>query len=275
MSESLARRERLRRALAAAGLNYRAQVYSRVSSTQDLALRAAARGAPGGSVFIADVQLAGRGRQGRSWVAPAGTSVMLSVLWRPPSLGWSRSTLALTAGLAVAEGIERAGGPPTALKWPNDCLVSGRKVAGVLVETASGAEEGRAVVVGIGCNLTWRGLAQVERPGVGATAIDLEGRPVEFDDLALSLLVCLDTRYRQWCDGGFEAVMDDWLSRLLWMGEDVVVRLPDLVVQGRMVGVSADGRLRLRHQGDEILIAAGDLESGEAGGLRLGANLGS
>lgn len=270
----MARRERLRRALTAAGLNYCVHVYSRVGSTQDLALGAAARGAPGGSVFIADVQVAGRGRQGRSWVAPAGTSVMLSVLLRPPSLGWPRSSIALAAGLAVAEGIERAGGPPTALKWPNDCLISGRKVAGVLVETASGSEDGRvAVAVGIGCNLTWRGLAQGDRPGADATAIDLEGRPVQFDDLALSLLACLDARYRQWCDGGFEAVRDDWLRRLVWMGEEVVVRLPDRVVQGRMVGVSADGRLRLSHQGDEILIAAGDLGSGAAGGLRLSANL--
>lgn len=269
MSEQRLAARRLNWRLSVAGLDYRVHCYSRVTSTQDLALRAASAGAAERCLFLADVQEAGRGRQGRSWAAPAGTSVMFSVIWRPQRAARSRSSLALAAGLAVAEGIELAGGAPTSLKWPNDCLIKGRKVAGILVEggPATGSGPG-PVVVGVGCNVAWRGLASSDRPARDGTALDLEGPPLDFEDLALSLIASLDRRYRQWDEGGFEPMVEDWCRRSVWLGEEVQVHLAGRVLRGKFMGVDGEGRLRLDREGVETKISVGELEPAEGASVR-------
>ncbi|MHB1575805.1 MAG: biotin--[acetyl-CoA-carboxylase] ligase [Candidatus Dormibacteria bacterium] len=256
--------------LSAAGLDYQVHCYTRVTSTQDLALRASAAGAPERSLFLADVQEAGRGRQGRSWLAPSGTSVMFSVVWRPPRLDWARSSLSLAAGLAVAEGIEMSGGPRTELKWPNDCLIQGRKVAGILIEAGTGsASKSAPVVVGVGCNVAWRGLAASDRPASHATALDLEGSSLGREDVAFCLIASLDRRYRQWCAGGLGSMVEEWWRRSVWVGEQVQVRVGGRLLQGRLLGVDGEGRLRLGADGVETMISVGDLEPGEGGSVRL------
>lgn len=259
--------EWLRLRVAARGLPYRLRLHSRVVSTQDLVARAARNSTSEGLVVIADEQTAGRGRLGRSWVAPAGTSVMFSVLWRPTA---PDPTLALAAGLAVAEGIEAATGLTISLKWPNDCLVGGRKVAGLLVETVGvpgGPSAG--VAVGVGCNVAWAGIPKAERPGPNATALDLEGWDGMPAKLLLELLERLEARYRQWLATGFEGLLDHWVQRLSWMGREVELHLPDRVVQGRLLGVRTDGRLQLEVGDQVMLVAAGDLGGSGGGSLRL------
>jgi BirA family biotin operon repressor/biotin-[acetyl-CoA-carboxylase] ligase len=255
--------------LSAAGLDYQVHCYSRVTSTQDLAFRAAAAGAGERSLFLADVQEAGRGRHGRSWSAPAGTSVMFSVIWRPRRQDCSRGSLALAAGLAVAEGIELAGGAHTDLKWPNDCLIRGRKVAGILVEGGLGrGSEPGPVVVGVGCNAAWRSLASSDRLAGGATALDLEGPPLDRAELAASLIASLDRRYQQWDEQGFESMVGDWCRRAAWMGEEVQVKLAGRVRQGKLLGVDGEGRLRLGQDGIEAVISVGELERADGSSVR-------
>ena len=162
--------EILERALTGRFGRYR-RVYDSIDSTNLEALRwAAEEGAAEGSLVVSDVQTAGRGRWGRTWVAAPGSGLMFSVVLRPrgPTSGDPQSKhdsigaglLATAAGLAVADGIQRTSGLPTMLKWPNDVLIAGRKVAGILVEARSGgsAEDaaGNAMVVGAGINLHWR-----------------------------------------------------------------------------------------------------------------------
>ena len=132
--------------------------HDRCESTNALAAEAAAAGAPPGLLVLADEQSAGRGRHGRTWSAPAGSSLLLSLLLRPVVPAPSVSLLPLLTGLVLAETVGRYL-PETdvALKWPNDLLVDGRKAAGILVEGADGA-----AVVGVGINVDWRGVARPE-----------------------------------------------------------------------------------------------------------------
>ena len=267
MAECAVDARRLNWRLTAAGLAYHAHGFSRVRSTQELALAAAAVGVDEGAVFLADVQAEGRGRAGRRWLAPPATAVMFSAVLRPPRALVREGSLALAVGLAVAEGIERAGGPATELKWPNDCLIQGRKVAGVLVEVPDGLTA-PAAVVGIGCNVAWRALAPSQRPPGAGTALDLEGPALDFGDVAFQLISSLDRRYRQWREGGFASMAEDWGRRLVWVGRSVEVDVGGLLVKGQLVGVDPEGRLRLRTGTGETLIPAGDLGLGEGGSVR-------
>jgi BirA family biotin operon repressor/biotin-[acetyl-CoA-carboxylase] ligase len=173
------------------------------------------------------------------------------------------------AGLAVAEGIEAAGGPRVQLKWPNDCQVNGRKVAGILVETG-GSENGgeEAAVVGVGCNVFWAAHPAAQRELPGATALDLEDGMVTLTGLAGAVLSSLHRRYLEWQAGGFGPMLPDWTSRCAWLGQEVEVGLPQGRVGGRLEGVGPDGALLLDTVDGRLLVAAGDLTRTEGPALR-------
>src|SRR5262249_7217250 len=128
----------------------------RVESTQPIAFAIAADGAPDGSVVIADSQAAGRGRRGRVWHDEPGASLLVSIVLRPRVEPARLRTLSLTAGIAVAEALERATGLAARLKWPNDVLVDSKKIAGILLESRLSATLPAVVALGIGVNLTQR-----------------------------------------------------------------------------------------------------------------------
>jgi BirA family transcriptional regulator, biotin operon repressor / biotin---[acetyl-CoA-carboxylase] ligase len=150
--------------------------------------------APEGAVAIADFQTAGRGRRGRDWVASAGTSVLCSLVLRPQVAGERLPELSVVAGRACADAIRSVTGLTPTVKLPNDVLVNGAKVAGILAE----ASEGR-VVLGIGINVHQRAHelpSGIEPP---ATSLDLEtGRRVDRRELALALLEHLERHYDEW-----------------------------------------------------------------------------
>src|SRR4051812_16300557 len=141
---------------------------SEIDSTNRYVLDEARGGAPAGLVVVADHQTAGRGRLGRTWGAPPRASLLMSVLLRPAIPVERRHVLVMTAGLAMAEALEAETGVAAGLKWPNDLLVGGRKLAGILAEAS-----GDALVIGIGVNLEWTDVP----PDLAtiATACNLEG----------------------------------------------------------------------------------------------------
>ena len=242
------------------------RLLAQVGSTQDLILAAARGGEPEGLCVMADHQVHGRGRAGRTWQAPPGSSLMLSLLLRPPGSGQAAS-LPLVVGLAVARGIEAAGGPPVRLKWPNDCLIGGRKVAGVLVESLW-TEEGQAVAVGVGCNVFWEGLRMDDAIAPGATALDREGWRGSGARLAAEVLASLSDHYRSWRDLGFPALREPWLRRAVWIGEEVQVASGTAPLQGRLEGVDDEGRLLVTGPHGQVAIAAGDLSTGPLPSVR-------
>jgi BirA family transcriptional regulator, biotin operon repressor / biotin---[acetyl-CoA-carboxylase] ligase len=159
-------------------------------STNTDALEAARGGAPHGSVFFADEQLAGRGRGGHSWHSAAGQGLYVSVLLRPPIAAVRLPLLPLAFGLAAADSIHATSGVTVDLRWPNDLLIGPRKVGGILVEAKTESSAVAFAVVGIGINVHQRVFpVDVSTP---ATSLDLESnKPVKRESLLVSLLKSL------------------------------------------------------------------------------------
>jgi BirA family transcriptional regulator, biotin operon repressor / biotin---[acetyl-CoA-carboxylase] ligase len=150
-----------------------------------------------GAVAVAEEQSEGRGRLGRSWHAPAGTSVLVSVLLRPPVDAAHLPELSLVAGGAVAEAISEVTGIEPAIKFPNDVLIGGRKVAGILAESS----EGR-VVLGIGVNANQSDEELPADAGTEPTSLRLElGEPVDRARLLAAILARLERAYDAWVTG--------------------------------------------------------------------------
>jgi BirA family biotin operon repressor/biotin-[acetyl-CoA-carboxylase] ligase len=200
---------------------------------------------PEGAVATADHQTGGRGRLGRVWVDPPGSSVLCSVLLRPPA-GRPVAQLALVGGLAVAEAVEAVSGLAALIKWPNDVLVDGRKVAGVLAE-----HRREAVVLGIGINVNQdeERLPADARVPAGSLR-SLTGRLLEREEVLAALLGRLDELYARWRDEGFAAVHEDLAARDFLRGRRVSVNGFD----GVAGGLDPVGRL---------LVGGSPVESGE------------
>ena len=150
-------------------------------------------GAPEGAVAVAGEQTEGRGRLGRTWQAPAGTSLLFSIVLEPPVAPARLAELSLVAGAAVAEAVEVETGLRTAVKHPNDVLVDGRKVAGILAE----AVEGR-VVLGVGVNVSQTAVQLPDDVATPATSLLLEGVVVDSAELLAAILERLEAHYDRW-----------------------------------------------------------------------------
>jgi BirA family biotin operon repressor/biotin-[acetyl-CoA-carboxylase] ligase len=164
-------------------------IATETASTNDDAKRAAAAGAPHGATFIADAQTAGRGRGGHAWHSPPGENLYLSIVLRPAVAATEIAPITLAAGLAVARVVERAvsGGTQVALKWPNDVLANGRKIAGVLVEGQLRGDRVASLVVGIGLNVATR-VFPTELEGRATSLALLGARELDRSSIAAALI---------------------------------------------------------------------------------------
>jgi len=225
-------------------------------STNDLALARARAGAAHGTVIVAAAQTAGRGRLGRRWESPPGGNLYLSAVIRAPLPLDRLAPLTLAIGVGVVDAV-RAHGAAAHLKWPNDVLVGGRKLAGILCETAGAG----AVVAGIGVNLAGDGDAL--SPEVAARATSLAaviGHPVDRRRFTDRLLAELEPWIDRFCAGGVAAIAPAWEAR---MARDLRLRVTAGGRQqhGVALGLEADGALRLRDPAGVIhRIHAGEVE---------------
>lgn len=247
-------------ASSAAGRFTNLVVLGRVGSTNAVALDAAAAGADEGLVVVADEQTAGRGRLGRSWQAPPGACLLCSVLLRPDEEALAEIGFLLTGCVALAarEAAARLAGVACGLKWPNDLLVGGKKLAGVLAERAVDG----GVVVGIGCNLA------TPFPGCwpdGATSLEeASGRLVGRDAFLEAFLAGLERRYGLLAPAapaaGRRVVLEEVRSALATLGAAVRVHLPSgEVVDGVATALRDDGRLVVATGSSELVVEAGDV----------------
>lgn len=213
------------------------------STNEDLVAQAT-RGAPDGTVLVTDVQQAGRGRLGRTWSAPAGSSLLFSILLRPIEVPVSRrGWIGALMGLAVTRALARVCGVTARLKWPNDVLIDGRKVAGILAEM-----NGDALIVGVGLNID---VDATELPRADATSLMLCGVPAvdrDRDAVLAAILDELDWVLDPWlrAEGDVETsgLRRGYLAHSATVGSAVVVHLPDGTnVAGMAVDVAVDGAL--------------------------------
>ncbi|WP_419552309.1 biotin--[acetyl-CoA-carboxylase] ligase [Candidatus Poriferisodalis sp.] len=258
--------------------------HDEIGSTNTELLDRARRGAPEGVVLIADRQTAGRGRRGRRWTAPPGSSLMMSVLLRPPAgpLPPARAALVtLAVALAAADACEQTSGIRPQLKWPNDLVIAGdaglgttrqdRKLAGILAESISTQGQITALVVGMGLNTGWPEVP-AELDGI-ATSLNLEsGVPVDRTLLARRVLAGLEARYGRLCHSGEGAsdatgttkVLEEARQNSATLGRRVRISLDattmSRVLEGLATDLDAQGRLLVTDDaGAAHTVAVGDV----------------
>jgi BirA family biotin operon repressor/biotin-[acetyl-CoA-carboxylase] ligase len=184
---------------------------SSVSSTNDLVKAEAEQGAAEGLAVLADRQEKGRGRQGRTWLSPTGEGVYLSVLLRPGVPAGEANWLGVVGALAVASALEQAGLQAVTLKWPNDVLARGRKIAGILVEPRLHGPSVEFAVLGIGINVAQE--AWPDELNMPATSCRMEGVTISRDALAQVVLEQLDRLYSDFKGGRLESLLLEWTRR--------------------------------------------------------------
>lgn len=241
------------------GLTFLAQTGS---TNADLRAAATAGDATPGHVVVADHQGSGRGRLDRTWESPAGAGLLFSALVDPGDVAMDRwGWLPLLAGLAVAEGARAAAGVDLRVKWPNDVLHDGRKVAGVLCERVDVAEA-KLAIVGIGLNVS---TAADQLPVSHATSLALAGaNNLDRPSLLAAILERLDARIGAWRaadgDAAEAGLADLYLAASATLGRDVSVEVPGgETVAGHALRVDTSGALVLRTVDGERTISAGDL----------------
>lgn len=234
--------------LAPAGLQRlggRVLLYDNVGST-NAELLAGAATLPDGTLAWAEIQTAGRGRLGRRWTAPRGSSILLSVLLHEPDRSPLAQDASLLACLAACEAIEQASECRPRIRWPNDLTLADRKLAGVLVESTPLGDGRRAVVIGVGINcLQQRGHFT---DGLNATATSLEiesAAPVDRLAIATALVRRLDTRFSpaQRSPGAIEAARTAWRDRCADRGQWARLTRDGQSFEGVILDVDSDGHL--------------------------------
>jgi BirA family biotin operon repressor/biotin-[acetyl-CoA-carboxylase] ligase len=215
-----------------------------IDSTSTWLRQRALEGAPSGSVCVAEIQSAGRGRRNRRWVSPFAASLYLSLLWRSASGAAELGGLSLAAGVAIVRSLRRFGIDTAGLKWPNDILVDGAKLAGILIDVIGESTGPCSVIIGIGIN--------VAVPETAATEIDqnwtdlrrLTGRDAfSRNRLASSVLDCTVAAIEEFERSGLQSFLEEWRRYDVIQDRQVSLRLPNEIIQGRACGVDAGGAL--------------------------------
>jgi BirA family biotin operon repressor/biotin-[acetyl-CoA-carboxylase] ligase len=229
-------------------------------STNDDACALARVGAEEGTVVVADAQTAGRGRLGRDWVSRPYLNLYTSLILRPAIAPADAPQLSLAAGVAVADALE-AEGVDAGIKWPNDVLIEGRKVCGVLTEIEAEADMVGFVVVGIGVNLNSEPEDFPTELQDKAVSVRMaRGRRVDRARFAANLFACFERAYDRWRDGGFGALREDWQQRAVLIGRPVEVAGAGDRMVGTCVGIDSDGALLLKGEAGEVRrVIAGDV----------------
>jgi BirA family biotin operon repressor/biotin-[acetyl-CoA-carboxylase] ligase len=223
-------------------LGRRVLVFDRVDSTNTLAASFAHDPKNDGLALLAADQSAGRGQHGRSWQCPPGSGVLLSVLLFPPPALRRPAVLTAWAAVAVCEAIRLTTNLQARIKWPNDVLIRGRKVCGILIESRGQAGQGLYTVAGIGLNVNQSAedFARAELPDASSLSV-CSGLRLDRDEVARQLLTQLDEEYDRLYGGDLATLEACWKWRLGLLGKQVVAECADGTYRGRLRELSFDG----------------------------------
>lgn len=237
-------------------LRYNIYYVKRCSTTQEIALSLAKAGAPDGTVVLAEEMEKGRGRLGREWLAPSG-GLWLSIITRPTNIE-NLQVMTLATGVSVAKAINSFLRLKAELKWPNDVLFDGKKVAGILTEGEIEADYIRFVVVGIGINVNNNLPAELSSQAL--TLKQLAGRVVPRIPLLVSILAEFERAYKMLLKGSSSAVIEEWKSLSATLGKVVKVVYGNEETVGKAVDIADDGALIIEtEKGTRKRVYAGDV----------------
>lgn len=250
----------IRNALATRRIGSKIYCYDEIGSTNNEAKRLALDGCPDGTLVIAEEQHGGRGRLSRSFLSPKGKGLWFTIVLRPDITPTEASKCTLLAALAAAKAIRRSTGIDCGIKWPNDILVGGKKLVGILTEMNADMDGVKYIVCGIGINVNIRADEFPEDIRSIATSIETEsGAP--FDRAALLGAVCeeIERAYEQMLREGFAPILAEWKKYSVTLGQAVRVIAPDETYEGRAVDLDEDGSLIVETIAGIKTVLAGDV----------------
>jgi BirA family biotin operon repressor/biotin-[acetyl-CoA-carboxylase] ligase len=223
------------------------RVFEQTTSTNDVIEKLARDGVKEGVVVFAESQTKGRGRLGRKWISPAHKGLWFSILLRPDLRPQEATQLTVASATALRRAIQNETGLSPEIKWPNDILIGGKKVAGILTELSAEVDRVKHIILGIGLDVN---LDAGELPAElrkTATSLKIEaGEMVSRAELAAAILRELDFDYARICGGKFSAVADEWESHCTTIGKNVTVLIGDRKIRGRAESLDDDGALLVR-----------------------------
>jgi BirA family biotin operon repressor/biotin-[acetyl-CoA-carboxylase] ligase len=224
---------------------------AKIDSTNEYAKKLAAEGCPDGLAIIAGQQTKGKGRLGRKWFSPADSGIYISFVLRPPVAPAEAQILTLAAAVAVASAIRLSTGIRVGIKWPNDLVIDGKKVCGILMEMSSESDRVNHVVIGVGINYSQDAGEFTEDLSDRAISLKMavDGRMKDGivlpSKLALirAVLKELDNVVKLVLDGSYETILDTWREYSVTLGREVRFVARGMEYTGRASGIAADGRL--------------------------------
>jgi BirA family biotin operon repressor/biotin-[acetyl-CoA-carboxylase] ligase len=223
------------------------RVFKETTSTNDVVEKLAHDGVKEGVVVFAESQTKGRGRLGRKWISPANKGLWFSVLLRPQLRPAEATQLTVAAATALARAIQSQTHIAPDIKWPNDLLLGGRKIAGILTEMSAEVDRVSHVIVGVGVDVNQTASDFPPEVRKLATSLKLEcGRSIQRAELAAAILQELDRDYQRVCHGEFPALADEWESRCTTIGQYVSVMTGQRLIHGRAESLDDDGALLVR-----------------------------
>jgi BirA family biotin operon repressor/biotin-[acetyl-CoA-carboxylase] ligase len=239
-------------------------VFQETTSTNDIAARLARGGAEEGAVIFAESQSKGRGRLGRTWLSPAGKGLWFTVLLRPDIPPNGATQLTVAAATALSRAITLQTGIVPEIKWPNDILIRGRKVAGILTEMSAELDHLKELLLGIGMDVNLEPGDFPPSLRKTATSLQIETeQKVNRSELAVAILRELDRDYDLVKKGQFEVLAEQWQERCSTLGCQVSIRVGDRVIRGRAESLDDDGALLVRAQHGHLeRIIGGDVTVG-------------
>ena len=231
-----------------------------IDSTNTWLRQRALEGAPSGSVCVAEMQSAGRGRRNRHWVSPFAASLYLSLLWRSSAGAAELGGLSLAAGVAIVRSLRVFGIDTAGLKWPNDVLVDGAKLAGILIDVIGESTGPCSVIIGIGINVAMPETAAVQIDQNWTDLRRLTGREtISRNRLASAVLDHTVAALEEFERSGLQPFLEEWSRHDVIQDRQVSLRLPNEVIQGRACGIDAGGALLVDTASGRRRFASGEV----------------
>lgn len=233
-----------------------------VNSTQKIAHRLAYEGFAEGTVVVSEEQVEGRGRLDRAWYSPKSTGIWMSIILRPNIPPQQAPQLTLLAAVSVVRGIQKASGLSCDIKWPNDILVNGKKVVGILTELQAEMDRTNAVIIGIGINVNQEVQHFPEHLKDIATSISIEqGEKVDRSKVLQEILFEMEALYDDYLENGFEVVKSLWEAHAISIGKQIIARTLKGSLTGKAIGITNEGVLLLEdHDGQVHHIYSADID---------------